>query len=100
MKSGSWGAIYFTCLMIRYLFPCWDMSCADPENFARGGPTLTTFSFLLFVFFVFFVFLSGFGGSKYHYKRAIIGPPAKRHLNGVSLEGVDGSTLNTGSVAL
>ena len=25
------------------------------------------------------------GGSKYHYKRAIIGPPAKRHLNGVSL---------------
>ena len=27
----------------------------------------------------------GLGGSKYHYKRAIIGPPAKRHLNGVSL---------------
>ena len=27
----------------------------------------------------------GEGGSKYHYKRAIIGPPAKRHLNGVSL---------------
>ena len=27
------------------------------------------------------------GGSKYHYKRAIIGPPAKRHLNGVSLAG-------------
>ena len=25
------------------------------------------------------------GVSKYHYKRAIIGPPAKRHLNGVSL---------------
>ena len=24
-------------------------------------------------------------GSKYHYKRAIIDPPAKRHLNGVSL---------------
>ena len=24
--------------------------------------------------------------SKYHHKRAIIGPPAKRHLNGVSLE--------------
>ena len=27
----------------------------------------------------------GEGGSKYHYKRAIIAPPAKRHLNGVSL---------------
>ena len=25
--------------------------------------------------------------SKYHYKRAIIGPLAKRHLNGVSLAG-------------
>ena len=25
------------------------------------------------------------GGSKYHYKRAIIGPPAKPHFNGVSL---------------
>ena len=23
----------------------------------------------------------GEGGSKYHYKRVIIGPPAKRHLN-------------------
>ena len=27
----------------------------------------------------------GLGGSKYHYKRAIIGPPAKRLLNDVSL---------------
>ena len=27
----------------------------------------------------------GEGGSKYHYERAIIAPPAKRHLNGVSL---------------
>ena len=27
----------------------------------------------------------GKGGSKYHYKRVIIGPPAKRHWNGVSL---------------
>ena len=25
------------------------------------------------------------GWEKYHYKRAIIGPPAKRHLNRVSL---------------
>ena len=27
------------------------------------------------------------GGSKYHFKGAIIGPPAKLHLNGVSLAG-------------
>ena len=32
----------------------------------------------------FFKLMRG-GGSKYHFKRAIIGPPAKRHLNGVSL---------------
>ena len=33
------------------------------------------------------VFLSWWGerGSKYHHKQTIIGPPAKRHLNGVSL---------------
>ena len=37
--------------------------------------------------FVNFFFLSwwGEGGSKYHYKWVIISPPAKRHLNGVSL---------------
>ena len=52
-------------------------SCADSESFIRGGPTLTTF-FL-------FSFLVNKGGSKYNYKRAIIGPPAKRRLNGVSL---------------
>ena len=50
-------------------------SCADPENFVRGGQTLTTFLFSWW----------GVGGSKYHYKRAIIGLPAKRHLNGASL---------------
>ena len=49
--------------------------CADPESYARGGPTLTTF------------FLLGEGGSKYHYKRTIIGQPVKRHLNGVSQAG-------------
>ena len=37
-----------------------------------GGPTLT-----LFFFFFFFFIDGGEGGSKYHYKRAIIGPPAK-----------------------
>ena len=31
----------------------------------------------------FFLVDEGEGGSKYHYLRAIIGPPAKRHLNGV-----------------
>ena len=49
-------------------------ACADPENFVRGGPTCFSFSWW------------GEGGFKYHHdKRAIIGPPAKRHLNGVSL---------------
>ena len=39
-------------------------------------------------------------GSEYHYERAIIGPPPKRHLNGVSLAGADdGPTLNAGFVA-
>ena len=26
-------------------------------------------------------------GPSYHYKQAIIGPPVKRHLNGISLAG-------------
>ena len=34
-------------------------------------------------FYVFFYLISY--RSKYHYNQAIIGPPAKRHLNGVSL---------------
>ena len=63
-------------------------SCADPESFVRGGPTLT-------VFFFFFFFGGGGGGGglmrggriKYHYKRAINGLPVKCHLNGVSLVG-------------
>ena len=42
------------------------------ESFVRGGPTLTRY------------FL-GEGGSKYHHKRVIFDPPAKRQLNGVSL---------------
>ena len=42
--------------------------CADPESFVREGPTLTSFC-------------RGVSDdpSKYNYKRAIIGPPAKRH---------------------
>ena len=46
---------------------------ADPEKNVRGGQTLTA------------LFLVDEGWEKYHYKRATIGPPAKRHLNGVSL---------------
>ena len=63
-------------------------SCADPESRARGGSILACFFFL-------FVCVGGGGvvtrtlvrkerSSKLHYKRAIIDPPAKRHLNGVS----------------
>ena len=44
---------------------------ANPESFVRGGPVLFC--------------LWEVGWSKYHYKRVIIGPPAIRHLNGVSL---------------
>ena len=43
--------------------------------FLRGSPTLRRFFFRLM------------SGSKYHLNLAIIGPPAKRHLNGVSLAG-------------
>ena len=52
-------------------FSMWT-SCADPENFVRGGPALTGF----FSWW-------GEGWSKYHYKWATIGPSAKCHLNGV-----------------
>ena len=51
--------------------------CADPESVVRGGPTRS-----FFFFFIFFYLFSwwGEGGSKYHFKRAIIA------INGVSLE--------------
>ena len=39
------------------------------------------------------------GGSKYHYKRAIIGPPAKRHLMAFRWRADDDPTLNAGLVA-
>ena len=51
--------------------------------FFRGGPNQTT----LLVFKL-------MRGSYYQYKRAIIGPAAKRHLNGVSLAADDGPTVN------
>ena len=49
------------------------------------------------------------GGSKCQYKRAIVGPPAKRHFNGVSLAAIlmafcwrtdNGPTLDSGYIAL
>ena len=57
-----------------------------PESFVRGGPTLTTF-FSSF-------FDEGKGGSKCNYKRAIIGPPTKRH----GWRADDGRTLIAGLV--
>ena len=65
-------------------------SCMHSESFARGDLTWTTFFLLLFCC------LWGEGGIKYHYKQAIIGPPAKRHLNGVSLRADNDPTLNAG----
>ena len=40
------------------------------------------------------------GESKYHYKWAIIGPPAKCHLMAFRWRADDGPTLNAGLVAL
>ena len=45
----------------------------ESRKFVRGGP-------------IFFCLIRG-RRIKYHYQRAIIGPPTKRHLNGVSLAG-------------
>ena len=45
--------------------PVPSVSCADPESFVRGGPTLTTF----FFFFAFCISLMGEELSKYHHKR-------------------------------
>ena len=68
-------------------------ACADPESFVRGGPTMTMF--FCFVYFSWW----GEGGYKYHYKRAIIGLPTKRHLMAFHWRADDGPTLNAGMVA-
>ena len=52
------------------------------RNFFQRG-----FNFYIFFLLSLFLLLLGERRSKYHYKRAIISPPAKRHLNGVSLAG-------------
>ena len=54
-------------------------SCADPENFVRGGPTLTTFFLWLLLLLLFRKLMRD------ERIKVIIGPPAKRYLNGVSL---------------
>ena len=46
---------------------------------SRGGSNFdNVFFYSFFLFFFFFFFFVDEGGSKYNYKRAIIGPPAKR----------------------
>ena len=64
----GWGEAVVTndCRIIHVYSPC-----ADPESFARGGPTLKLFLYGRI--------------QKPLYKWAIIGPPVKRHLNGASL---------------
>ena len=52
------------------------------------------------IFFFFFFKLMRDIGSKYHYKWAIIRPPAKCYLNGFRWQADDGPTLNAGLVAL
>ena len=54
---------------------------ADPESFVRWCPTLTVFFLLFFIWGIF---------------SAIIGPPAKHHLNGVEVD----PTLNAGLEAV
>ena len=62
---------------IRFSYDKGHMTCADPESFLGGGEkNLIPLS------------------------AAIIGPPAKRHLNCVSLAADDCPTLNAGLVAL
>ena len=70
--------MFFICM----LFSSYS-SCADPESCQRGSN---------FDIFLFVIFLDDEGceDQKYHKfttKKAIIGPPAKCHLNGVLLAG-------------
>ena len=59
------------------------------RKFCQRNQTLTTF----------FLFGEGREDLKYHYKQAITGPPAKRHLNGPTLDAVLAGT-ESGSVLL
>ena len=76
-----------------YIFPCvceqqCHCSCGDPENFVRGGPTLT----------------GGFFDEEWEDPNTTIRVPSwARQQNAISLafrwRADDGSTLNAGSVA-
>ena len=69
--------------------------CSDLESFVRGSPNL-----MGFFLFLFFRRERGFKPNKYHFKRAIIDPPAKRHLMAFRWRADVGPTLNAGLVAL
>ena len=65
-----------------------DCPCCLPQlmSYMRGYRKLCQrgSNFDVFFLFIFFLIDEGREDKKYHYKRAIIGPPAKRHLlNGV-----------------
>ena len=78
-NSDNLEAKLFLLSYVNVELNCVDESMRNPESFVRGGPTLTFFSFF---------FRSDEGrGYKYHKKQAIIGPPAKHNLNGISLAG-------------
>ena len=68
-----------------------DQTCADPENFVRGGPIPTFFCFY---------FVGMKRGSKCHLKWAIIGPPAKCHKMALRWRADKGPPLNAVLVAL
>ena len=70
-KVKDYAALRNKVILITYSYLGVWVTCVDPESSIRGGSTNTGV-------------LRG-GGSKYHYKRAIINPPALGHLNDVSL---------------
>ena len=70
------------------------------RKFCKRVSIFSNFDNVLYALFL--NLMRGERGPTYHYKRAIIGPSAKRHLNlnGVSLGCVDGPTFNAGLAAL
>ena len=79
-------------LLIVHFLQC---SCADPESFVRGGPTLTTFFFLFFLRFD--------EGGRIQIS-LISGPSTASMRNAIKMafrwRADDGPTLNAGFVAL
>ena len=66
-------------MLVQFVFWCSNVSWHAwiRKILSEGGSNLR----------LFFLSLWGEEGSKYHYKGAIMGPPAKRHFYGVSLAG-------------